>query len=276
MRGGYEGRWLISRKIQILNKEGKWINGVIEGRSTHSVPPVLRTPEKVEIYEQNIYIGAKDKEEAIDHYKIHVGAPFVFFGTFGLLNPSINDDIIEGYSMDNLVAATSLFVLTEKIVKNLLNDSGVLNKDFNLYIVATSREEIGTEGALFFSRKNAIDHVIAIDIGLVAEFSGSVNSGITLTGGPVIIWQEQRGVGVFDFDTCREFARIADEKGLTYQDGVFEYYGSDAGKVQKWLGIPSVLIGIPVMYSHNVPEIATLSGIREGAELVYEYLKHHN
>ena len=276
MRGGYETRWLISRKIQILNKEGKWINGVIEGRSTHSTPQALRTPEKLEIYEQKIYIGAKNKEEAIDHYKIHVGAPFVFFGTFGLLNPAINDDIIAGYSLDNLVAVTSLIVLTEKIVNNLLDDSGVLNKSYDIFIVATSREEIGTEGALYFSRNNAIDHVIAIDIGLVADFSGSVNSGIILNGGPVIVWQEQHGAGVFDYNSCKDFARVADENKITYQDGVCEYYGSDAGKAQKWLGIPSVLIGIPVMYSHNVPEIGTLSGIQEGAELVYQYLNNHN
>ncbi len=276
MRGGYETRWLISRKVQILNKERKWINGVIEGRSTHSTPPALRNSEKLEIHEQKIYIGAKNKEEVIKLYSIHVGAPFVFFGTFGLLNPSINDDIIAGYSLDNLVAVTSLFVLTEKIVNNLLDESGVLNKNYNLYIVATSREEIGTEGALFFSRNNAIDQVIAMDIGLVADFSGSVNSGITLTGGPVIIWQEQHGAGVFDYDLCREFARVADENEIPYQNGVCEYYGSDAGKAQKWLGIPSVLIGIPVMYSHNVPEIGTLSGIQEGAELVYRYLKNHD
>jgi len=276
MRGGYETRWLISRKIQILNKEGKWINGVIEGRSTHSTPPALRNSEKLEIHEQKIYIGAKNKEEVIKLYNIHIGAPFVFFGTFGLLNPSINDDVIAGYSLDNLVAVTSLFVLTEKIVNNLLDESGVLNKNYNLYIVATSREEIGTEGALFFSRNNAIDQVIAIDIGLVADFSGSVDSGITLTGGPVIIWQEQHGAGVFDYNSCKEFARVADENEIPYQNGVCEYYGSDAGKAQKWLGIPSVLIGIPVMYSHNVPEIGTISGIQEGAELVYRYLKNHD
>ena len=274
MRGGYEARWLISRKIQILNKEGEWINGIIEGRSTHATPLPLRTDEKIRTYEQKIFIGALNEKEVKEVYNIHIGAPFVFSGTFGLLNPSNNDDLISGYSMDNLVALTSLIVLAEKISNNLVDEKGDLDKNFNLYIVATSREEIGTEGALYFSRKNSIDQVIAIDIGLVADFSGSVSSGITLTGGPVIVWQEQRGIGVFDYNICREFTRIADQNNISYQDGVFEYYGSDAGKAQKWLGIPSVLIGIPVMYSHNVPEISTLSGIQEGAELVYQYLKN--
>ena len=51
-------------------------------------------------------------------------------------------------------------------------------------------------------------------------------------------------------------------------------YGSDAGKTQKWLGVPSALIGIPVMFSHNVPEICTLKGIETAAELIYQYLKN--
>ena len=65
----------------------------------------------------------------------------------------------------------------------------------------------------------------------------------------------------------------AEKKRLPYQNGVFERYGSDAGKTQQWLGIPSALIGIPVKFSHNVPEICTLSGIESTAELIFQYLK---
>jgi putative aminopeptidase FrvX len=271
-RGGYEGRWLLSREIQILNRESKWIKGVIEGRSVHSVPQDLRNKEKIEAHEQKIYIGARNADEVKNLYKIHIGAPFVFSGSFGLLNPEIDDDIIAGYSLDNLVAVTCLILLTEKIANNLLNEEGKFQKDYNLNIVSTTREEIGTEGALFFSRNNKIDHVIAIDIGIVADFTGRVNSDIKLREGPVITWQELNGTGVFDFESCKKLALIAEKNNIPYQDGIFEYYGSDAGKTQKWLGIPSILVGIPTMYSHNVPEISTLSGIEKAANLVYQYL----
>jgi putative aminopeptidase FrvX len=66
---------------------------------------------------------------------------------------------------------------------------------------------------------------------------------------------------------------VAEKNNLQYQNGVCEFYGSDAGKSQKWLGIPSALIGIPTMYSHNVPEISTLSGIDAAAELIFQYLR---
>jgi putative aminopeptidase FrvX len=66
---------------------------------------------------------------------------------------------------------------------------------------------------------------------------------------------------------------VAEELNLKYQDGVCEFYGSDAGNAQKWLGIPSILVGIPVLYSHNVPEISTLSGIEAAATLIINYLK---
>jgi putative aminopeptidase FrvX len=272
-RGGYEGRWLVSRTIEILNKDGKWIKGVISGRSTHSTPESLRVKEKFEPLEMEIYIGASNKDEAIKDYKIHVGAPFVFSGEFGVLNPEINDDIIAGYSMDNLAAATCLIVITQKIVNKLMNDFGNVKISHDVYLVATTREEIGTEGAHYFVRNNPVDQVIGVDIGLVADFSGSVSSDIKLNNGPVIIWQEARGSGILDHNFCKNLMNIAENNNLQYQNGVCEFYGSDAGKSQKWLGIPSALIGIPTMFSHNVPEISTLSGIEAAAELIFQYLK---
>ncbi|MFW9820822.1 MAG: M42 family metallopeptidase [Candidatus Thorarchaeota archaeon] len=272
-RGGYEGRWLISRKISILNKEGKWINGVIGGRAPHATPQKLRGEEKDEPLEMEIYIGAKDKEEAIDTYQIHIGAPFVFSGEFELLNEGFNDNIISGYSMDDLVGLTGLVLLANKISENLLDDSGNLTLPLDLYIVGTAREEIGTEGSLFFTRNNLIDEIIALDVGLVESFPGTVSSDIKLNDGPVIVWQEAGGTGVFNYQICKTLVEVAKRNNIKYQDGVLEFYGSDAGKAQKWLGIPSALVGIPSMFSHNVPEISTLDGIEEAVELIFQYLK---
>jgi len=274
-RGGYEGRWLVSRTISILNKDGKWINGVIGGRSPHTTPQKLRGEEKIEPHEMEIFIGAKDKEEAVNKFKVHIGAPFVFSGKFELLNTDFDDNIIAGYSMDNLVALTGLVILTKKVMNNLLDESGKLRNPFDLYIVATTREEIGTEGSLYFARNNSIDEIIALDIGLVENFPGTVSSDIKLHEGPVIVWQELSGTGIFDYQLCKALVRVAEQNGLKYQEGVLEYYGSDAGKAQKWLGIPSALVGIPTMFAHNVPEISTLNGILEAVELVYQYLKAH-
>jgi putative aminopeptidase FrvX len=272
-RGGYEGRWLVSRMIKVLNKEGKWINGVISGRSTHSTPEKLRIKEFMDPLEMEIYIGAKTKEEAINNYKIHIGAPFVFYGNFGLLNPDIDDDLIAGYSMDNLAALMCSIVLTQKLIKNLIDDFGILKSSHDVYIVATTREEIGTEGALFFVKNNPITKVIGIDIGIIANFTGGVSSDIKLNGGPVIVWQDSSGKGIYDYNLCKELTIIAEKNNIPYQNGVFEMYGSDAGVTQKWLGISSALIGIPTMFSHNVPEISSLSEIENTAGLIYQYIK---
>jgi putative aminopeptidase FrvX len=273
-RGGFEGRWLVSQKVQILDKQGSWINGVICGRATHATPNKLRVKEYLDPLEMEIYIGASNRDEALSDYKIHIGAPIVFSGEIGLLNPEINDDIIAGYSMDNLAAITCNIILTHRIVKDLVDDFGTINIPYDIYIVATTREEIGTEGAHYFVRENRIDRVIGIDIGLVAGFAGSINSDIKLNGGPVIVWQDSNGKGVYDYKFCKELANIAEKNDIEYQDGVFETYGSDAGKAQKWLGIPSALIGIPVMFSHNVPEISSLTQINSAAMLIFEYLKN--
>lgn len=271
-RGGYEGRWLISKKVQILNKDEKWINGIICGRSAHSTPEKLRGKENIDPLVLRIFIGAQSKDEVFENYRLHIGAPFVFSGEFGLLNPDINDDVIAGYSMDNLAALTCLIVLTEMLFSNLKNQRGSLNISGDIYIIASTREEIGTEGAFYFTRNQSIDKVIAIDIGIVEDASGTVHSELELHGGPVIVWQESRGYGILDYSFCKKLTETAEHNNLNYQNGVFEFYGSDAGKTQKWLGLPSALIGIPTKFSHNVPEVSTLSGIEDAAKLIYYYL----
>ncbi|MBD3197108.1 MAG: hypothetical protein GF317_18785 [Candidatus Lokiarchaeota archaeon] len=272
-RGGYEARWLISKEIQILNTEGKWIKGVICGRSTHSTPEKLRVKEKIDVYDLEIYVGAETEEAIKNTYKLHVGAPFVFSGQVDLLNSDYNEDIIKGFSMDNLAALTSLIVLTDMIMNDLINgyNSSKINAD--LYIVATTREEIGTEGAFYFIKNHPVDKVIGIDIGIVENAPGTVHSNLSLNKGPVIVWQEARGKGILDYNYCKELMMVAEMTNIEYQNGVFEYYGSDAGKAQKWLGIPAVLIGVPTMFSHNVPELSSLNQISNTAKLLLNYLK---
>ncbi len=272
MRGGYEGRWLVSRKIQIYNKEREWINGIIAGRSVHITPEKVRLKEKIDPLDLEIFIGAENKEDVIEKYKLHVGAPFVFQGEFGLLNPSIDSDLVSGYSIDDLAALTCLVILANKLT-NITNDFGVLNIPHDLYLVGTSREEIGTEGAYHFLRESNVEKVIGVDIAPLGDFTGSTHSGIKLKGGPVIVWQEFKGSGVFDYEFCSQFIKIAEKSEIEYQNGVFENYGSDAGKAQKWLGNPSVLIGIPSLFSHNVPEVCSLEEIQSAANLIFQYLK---
>ncbi len=272
-RGGYEGRWLISKKVQILNSKGTWINGVICGRSAHSTPEKLRNKEKIDPLDLEIYCGANNLDDIKNKHQLHVGAPFVFSGDFDLLNPDIDDNIIAGYSMDNLTALTCLIILTQKLINKLMNEEGKLRIYSDVNIVATTREEIGTEGAYFFIKNNPVNKVIGIDIGLVEDATKTIHSDLNLDGGPVIVWQEARGYGILDYNLCKKLVQTAEKKDLKYQNGVFEYYGSDAGKTQKWLGIPSALVGIPTKFSHNVPEISSLSGIENTAELIFQYLK---
>jgi putative aminopeptidase FrvX len=115
-----------------------------------------------------------------------------------------------------------------------------------------------------------------LDIGLVENFPGTINSDTKLNDGPVVVWQEAGGSGVFDYQICKSLVEVAEKNSIKYQDGVLEFYGSDAGKVQKWLGIPSALVGIPAMFSHNVPEVSTIDGIKDAVELIFQYLRSFN
>ena len=63
---------------------------------------------------------------------------------------------------------------------------------------------------------------------------------------------------------------------LRYQNGVFMYYGSDAGVIQSNLGVPSLLIAPPMLAGHNVPEVIALSEIYHCVDLLDAWLRLGN
>jgi putative aminopeptidase FrvX len=262
-RGGFEARWLISKKVAILTLEGKWINGVILGRTIHAIPASARIKKNPEVNQLEVYIGVESIEE-VEKIGIHIGAPLVIEGYTQYLNSDLNKDIILSNSLDNIVSLTCLLELAAR-----LNDY-----EFNadIYLVSAVREEIGREGSLYAARNINPDLCVAIDFAVVESEKDAIDCGGKLNGGPMIVWAEAQGKGILDYNLAREFVGIAKKKNLKFQNGVFEFYGSDSGILQKSLGIPSLLIAVPMLCGHNIPEIISISEIYSCVDLIIAWL----
>jgi putative aminopeptidase FrvX len=265
-RGGYEVRWLISHQVQILTLKGDWINGIILGRTPHAIPSEARTKVAPNVQELEIYIGAESDEQA-KKIGIHSGAPFVFENKTMYLNPLLDPDLVVSNSFDDIVGLGVLF--------NLAARFGQQNPfQAEIILAGVVREEIGREGSLLLGRSLSPDLCIGLDFAVIESDKSAIDCGGQLKGGPMVVWVEAEGRGVFDYNLAKEFVQIAENEKIPYQNGVFEFYGSDAGILQKELGIKSVLIGIPLLAGHNNYEIIALGEIGKAADLIWKWFNH--
>lgn len=226
-RGGIDGNWLVSRRVLILTSDNKWIQGVIPGKSLHSIPPEKRKT-KPNIFELKVFIGATSKK-AVEKLGIHVGAPAVIDEKFGYLNGDIDRNIIVGHSLDNLLAIAHNLLFIKKL--RSLTSEEISEINAQIIFAFTVREEIGCSGGRFVLKTEEPDIAIAIEVGILEESKGAIENGATLKGGPMIIWQEASGTHIFDYQLCSEFRDVAKKFDIPVQHGVFQFYGS--GEVVK-------------------------------------------
>jgi endoglucanase len=264
-RGGFENRWLISQKVSILNLKGEWINGIILGRTVHAIPPDARNKIPVNTEELDIYIGANSDEEVVAA-GIHVGAPIVFEKHTSILNASLDPDILVSNSFDDIVGLSVLLEMAARFGQENPFQAEII-------LAAVVREEIGCEGSRFLGKNNSADLCVGLDFAVIESDKAGLDCGGNLKGGPMITWAEAEGRGIFNYDIAKEWVETAIESKLPYQHGVFEFYGSDAGLMQREFGIPSVLLGIPMLAGHNNLEIIALSQVGETVDLISAYLK---
>ncbi|OLS12337.1 MAG: aminopeptidase [Promethearchaeota archaeon CR_4] len=264
-RGGVQTRWLVSQEVLIMNDAGKWVNGIICGKAAHSIPPEKRNKTSIDFQDLEIFIGAETALQ-VSQAGIHAGSPIIFAGDIKRLNPGINPEIISGPAMDDLVGVVTLLQVME-----IAQD---LDLSVDIYLAATVREEVGGQGAIYAARAIKPNMVIAIDIAIIEKAPETWDYGLEFTPSTAIVWQDSLGRTVYNYQACTDLKQIAGKKGIPVQDAAFQFYGSDSGHVQEALGIQAVLLAIPTLFSHNVPEVSRLDAIRNCAQLLIEWLKH--
>ena len=136
----------------------------------------------------------------------------------------------------------------------------------DVYLIATSEEEIGAQGAVYSVGKVPAETVIALDIAPVAEEYQTRNSAE-----PVLLYGD--ATGVYHEGANGHLEGLAAEMGFGVQRAVVTSYGSDASIARK-AGVAgrSVCIGYPGENTHGY-EICAVDGILNSARLLLAYLQ---
>lgn len=245
--GGWNPQILGAHSVRILNRNGKWIKGIIASKPTHFLSPE-EAKKPVTLAKLVIDVGASSKSEVEEQFAIKIGAPVI---------PDVNfvhdqdNDLIIGKAFDDRLGCAALL----DVMKNHIQD----DLDVDIFGVLSAQEELGLRGANVSVRKINPDIAICLE-GTPADDTFNSKDFIQagLRKGPQIRHMDK---SVLANPRFVEFAvRIAEENNITFQEAVRSSGGNNAGVITLHdRCVPTITLGIPVRYIHTHHCIATMS-----------------
>jgi putative aminopeptidase FrvX len=135
----------------------------------------------------------------------------------------------------------------------------------DVYLIASTEEEVGAHGVQFSVRQLPVDTLIAVDVAPVAEEYQTRNSA-----DPVLLCKDN--VGVYHTGTIDHLARLAAGLGFGVQLAVVTSYGSDASLCHAHgLVARAAVLGYPGDNTHGF-EICHADGLANTARLLLAFL----
>lgn len=205
----------------------EWIPGILCVGSTHSSHRSARIhkakSEKPLDWEM-CYVDCKLTREQLLEKGVHIGS-------LGCVSRSrkqpmyLQDRFVAGYALDDKAALLALVLALEEI-----RASGRRPK-VDLYVAATSTEEVGISGGAYVTRqltdKRTINTVMAVDVAPVAE-----EYPTKLDDRPVILMKD--AMFPYHQGLAQELRETADRLGVGHQEALVRSYGSDVSVTVKY------------------------------------------
>jgi putative aminopeptidase FrvX len=163
-------------------------------------------------------------------------------------------DYIASYTLDNKASIAILLALAEVLKQ----------PKYDVYLVASAKEEVGAIGALYFTQNQSLDSLIALEIcPLSSEYP--IEEGQS----PVLLSQD--GYGIYDDNLNRELERSAEIAGIELQLAAISGFGSDASIAMKFGHVArAACLSFPTQNTHGY-EIAHLGAIANCIYLLKAY-----
>lgn len=250
--GGVDPRILPNQPVLVL------ASSMLHGLVT-SLPPHVQTGkeqnEASPVEELWIDIGMNQKQAEA---AVPIGTPVVFYSSF----TQLRNDYLAGKALDDRAGFVSLLYTAY-----LLRDKAL---DVDLYLMASTREEVGGSGAAVGTFAISPDCCIAVDVTHGRTPDAPKDDTFVLGKGPVI------GIGPNMTRWLTE--RLIDkakELGFAWQAEILPgHSGTNAWKMQVIReGIATAVLSIPLKYMHTPYEVIKTSDILETAQLLCAFVE---
>ena len=250
--GGIDARLLPAMTIKML--ETSPVFGVID-----VLPPHLLSGEDAEksIKIDDLYIDIGCTQEEAERF-VPVGTPAVYASE--LLE--LGENLLAGKAFDDRACFAAIVRALE-----LLGDTKL---GFDLYILASSQEELGRRGAMPAVFSAEPDYCIILDVDHAKTSDSKPYQGKPLGSGVVIA----RGPNM-NRELTDKLIMLAKERDIAHTISVEPGdSGTNARVIQTVRsGVCTALLGVPLRYMHSPSEVLDLRDIEATAQIVCAALK---
>lgn len=259
--GGIAPYSLPAHKVKVQTYDGNWVSGIVANVPVHFLSSDSKNTCPT-FSEMVIDIGAVSKEEVENVFHVHIGAPIVPDVLFEY-NEVTN--VMLGKAFDNRLGCAAVLETLKELKQESL--------DVDVVGVLSTQEEIGERGAYVTS--NAVKPDIAICFeGCPADdtFMPDYMIQAALKKGPMLRHYDRSMI------TNPRFQRFALELGrkldIPVQESVRSGGGTNGGIIHiSNLGVPVIVIGVPVRYIHSHHGFASLEDYENSVKLAIEIIK---
>jgi len=246
--------WVYGEGAVDLLGDKQTISGILSFGSRHvsHESPQKAQQEKTPLNWENAWIETKCTAAELAEAGIRPGTRMVV-GKHRK-QPLRLKDWIASYTLDNKASVAILLGLAECLKQPAVN----------VYLVASAKEEVGAIGALYFTQRQQLDALIALEIcPLAPEYP-------ILDGeNPVLLAQD--GYGIYDEGLNGELRAAADIAGVEVQLAAISGFGSDASIAMKFGHVArAACLSFPTQNTHGF-EIAHLGAVGNCTRILEAY-----
>jgi endoglucanase len=255
--GGFDPRALFQQRVIIHAGNGQTYRGVLApaAKPAHLLTEAERgkSPGLGEMYVDLALPG--------EQVKAAVGIGDMV--TLDRTTEEIGDCVI-GKAMDDRL---SVFVMIEAM-------RALRETTCDIYVVATTQEEVGLRGATTSAYTIAPDISIALDVTLAMDLPGAAaEDRVTKLGGGTAI-KLMDSASISHPKLVRFFRDVADREGIPYQLEILPRGGTDAGAMQRVRGgSAAITLSTPTRYVHTVNEMVHKTDVQAGIDLLARVLE---
>ncbi len=255
--GGFDPRALFQQRVMVQASDGQSYRGVLApaAKPAHLLSEAERgkAPQLGEFYVDLALPGEQVKAA------VQVGDMV----TLDRTTEEIGDCMV-GKAMDDRL---SVFMMIEAM-------RALRETTCDIYVVATTQEEVGLRGATTSAYTVAPDIAIALDVTLAMDLPGAApEDRITKLGAGTAIKLMDSST-ISHPKLVRFFREVADSEQIPYQLEILPRGGTDAGAMQRTRGgSAAITLSTPTRYVHTVNEMVHKTDVQAGIDLLARVLE---
>ncbi|MDX2215893.1 MAG: M42 family peptidase [Oculatellaceae cyanobacterium bins.114] len=246
--------WVYGEGVVDLLGDHQTISGILSFGSrhvSHESPQKIQQDDKAVRWE-DAWVETKLTTDELETVGIRPGTRVVV-GKHRK-QPFRLKDHIASYTLDNKASIAILLALAEHVKQPAVD----------VYLVASAKEEVGAIGALYFTKNQQLDALIALEICPLSE-EYPIQDGVA----PVLLSQD--GYGVYDEGLNSTLRQIAHRLQIPLQLATISGFGSDGSIAMKNGHVGrAACLSFPTQNTHGY-EIAHLGAIAHCIDILKAY-----